>query len=235
MIYVPCGDRRASVCPACAETYRADTYQLIRAGLVGGKGVPETVSGHPVVFATVTPPSFGPVHTRTVNPRTGKVRPCRMRRDITRCPHGRQLVCTKRHAEDDPRLGRPICLDCYDHAAHVVWNGWAGELWRRTIITLTRALRRLEHAHDIRLRVSYGKVADYQRRGVVHFHALIRLDRVDPTDPDAVLAPPADITAAELVQLVTAAVTATRFLTPGYADTGHPGPSNGAHNSTSAP
>jgi hypothetical protein len=24
-IYVPCGDRRASVCPPCAETYRADT------------------------------------------------------------------------------------------------------------------------------------------------------------------------------------------------------------------
>jgi len=34
-IYVPCGDRRASVCPPCAETYRADTYQLIRAGLEG--------------------------------------------------------------------------------------------------------------------------------------------------------------------------------------------------------
>jgi hypothetical protein len=52
--------RRASVCPPCAETYRADTYQLIRAGLVGGKGVPETVTGHPCVFATFTAPSFGP-------------------------------------------------------------------------------------------------------------------------------------------------------------------------------
>ena len=92
VIYVPCGDRRASVCPACAETYRADTYQLIRAGLVGGKGVPASVTGHPVVFATLTAPSFGPVHTRSVNPSTGKVRPCRMRRDITLCPHGRQLA-----------------------------------------------------------------------------------------------------------------------------------------------
>jgi hypothetical protein len=36
VIYLPCGDRRASVCPACAETYRADTYQLIGAGLAGG-------------------------------------------------------------------------------------------------------------------------------------------------------------------------------------------------------
>jgi hypothetical protein len=60
VIYVPCGDRRASVCPACAETYRADTYQLIRAGLVGGKGVPDTVATHPVVFATFTAPTFGP-------------------------------------------------------------------------------------------------------------------------------------------------------------------------------
>jgi replication initiator protein RepSA len=59
VIYVPCGDRRASVCPACAETYRADTYQLIRAGLVGGKGVPDTVATHPVVFATFTAPTFG--------------------------------------------------------------------------------------------------------------------------------------------------------------------------------
>ena len=45
VIYTPCGDRRASVCPACAETYRRDTYQLIRAGLTGGKGIPDTVSG----------------------------------------------------------------------------------------------------------------------------------------------------------------------------------------------
>jgi hypothetical protein len=224
VIYVPCGDRRASVCPACAETYRADTYQLIRAGLVGGKGVPASVTGHPVVFATLTAPSFGPVHSRSVNRATGKVRPCRMRRDIALCPHGRQLVCTKRHADDDPRLGRPICLDCYDHAAHVVWNGWAGELWRRTLIALTRALRRLERAHDVKLRVSYGKVAEYQRRGVVHFHALIRLDQVDPADPDAVLRPPGVIIAAELAQLVTDAVTTTRFLTPGYADTGHAWP-----------
>ncbi len=34
---VACKTRRASRCPACAEVYRADTYQLIRAGLVGGR------------------------------------------------------------------------------------------------------------------------------------------------------------------------------------------------------
>jgi hypothetical protein len=52
VIYTACGDRRGSVCPACAETYRRDTYRLIRAGLAGGKGVPESVAIHPAVFAT---------------------------------------------------------------------------------------------------------------------------------------------------------------------------------------
>jgi hypothetical protein len=42
--------------------YSADTYQLIRAGLSGGKGVPDTVATHPCVFATLIAPSFGPVH-----------------------------------------------------------------------------------------------------------------------------------------------------------------------------
>ena len=224
VLYVPCGDRRASVCPPCAETYRADTYQLIKAGLVGGKGIPPSVAGHPAVFATFTAPSFGPVHTRVVNPRSGKVAPCRMRRSITRCPHGKILICTQRHTENAPALGRPICLDCYDHAAHVVWNGWAGELWRRTTITLTRTLAVLGKRHGVRLRISYGKVAEYQRRGVVHFHALIRLDVVDPADPDAILAPPDAITAADLAQLVAGAAASTGFRTPDYADTDHSWP-----------
>ncbi len=44
VIYKACGDRRASVCPACAEIYRRDAYQLVRAGMAGGKGeVPESV------------------------------------------------------------------------------------------------------------------------------------------------------------------------------------------------
>ena len=112
-------------------------------------------------------------------------------------------------------------LDCYDYAAHVVWNALAGELWRRTTIALARAVRPLERAHGVKLRVSYGKVAEYQRRGVVHFHALLRLDLVDPADPDAILPPPAGITAADLGELVAAAVTTTGFRTPDYPHTSH--------------
>jgi hypothetical protein len=214
VIYVPCGDRRASVCPACAETYRADTYQLIRAGLIGGKGVPDTVAGHPVVFATFTAPSFGPVHTRVVDPKTGKIKSCRMRRSIERCRHGRVMTCPHRHTDNSPCLGQPLCPQCYDYDHHVVWNAWAPELWRRTTITADRQLRSLERIHGVRLRLSYAKAAEYQTRGLIHFHALIRLDAIDPADPETPLPPPLAITAADLDQVLTTAAVSTTFITP---------------------
>jgi hypothetical protein len=40
VLLTACGNRRESRCPSCAATYRADAYQLARAGLDGGKGVP---------------------------------------------------------------------------------------------------------------------------------------------------------------------------------------------------
>ena len=75
---IACKTRRASRCPPCAEVYRADTYQLIRAGLTGGKGIPATVADHPCVFVTLTAPSFGPVHAR--REKDGRVLACRPRR-----------------------------------------------------------------------------------------------------------------------------------------------------------
>jgi len=198
------------------------------------KDVAAPLAGHPAVFATLTAPSFGPVHTRHVNPKTGKVAPCRMRRTITRCPHGKLLVCTARHTENHLSLGRPLRLDCYDHAHHVVWNAWAGELWRRTTIRLTRSLRPLAKAHGVKLRISYGKVAEYQRRGVVHFHALIRLDQVLPDDPDAISphqrkSPPPISPSSSPAPSPTPGSTPPATSTPAT-----PGPSTGDRNSTSA-
>ena len=65
-----CGNRRITVCPGCAETYRRDAYHLLRAGLVGGKGITPDVAGHPAVFVTCTAPSFGLVHSRPVRQHT---------------------------------------------------------------------------------------------------------------------------------------------------------------------
>ena len=201
VIYLPCGDRRASVCPPCAETYRADTYQLIRAGLAGGKGMPESVSIHPCVFATFTAPSFGPVHTRVELP-GGKIARCRPRRKASYCPHGRRLSCGQRHNDADACLGRPLCPDCYDYTAAVVWNAHASELWRRTVITLRRQLAKLARKHSVPVKLSYAKVAEFQRRGLIHFHAIFRLDGIDPVHPERTVPPHPAITAELLADLI---------------------------------
>ena len=180
VLHVACGNRRESVCPACSAIYKRDARQLVRAGLAGGKGVPETITAHPCVFATLTAPSFGPVHSRRMRGKT--VLPCRPRRDANarRCPHGRDISCATRHVEDDPRLGQPLCFDCYDYEAAVLFNAYAGDLWRRFTTYLPRQLARLAGVtqKELRavLRIRYVKVAEYQERGIVHFHAVIRLD-----------------------------------------------------------
>jgi hypothetical protein len=179
-----CGNRREAVCVPCAERYRGDAYQLIAAGLRGGKGVPDTVTAHPAVFVTLTAPSFGPVHTRPVGP-DGTPRRCRPRRDAPICEHGVRLSCATVHGDEDPCLGEPLCLDCFDHTGAVAWNNALGELWRRTTIYLPRAIARLTGATQARtrqlVRVAYVKVAEYQRRGLVHLHVVIRLDRAMPS------------------------------------------------------
>jgi hypothetical protein len=178
-----CGNRREAVCPPCAERYRQDAYHLIAAGLRGGKGVPASVSAHPFVFATLTAPSFGHVHTRPLD-RDGKPKRCRPRRDAPTCEHGVSLSCSQVHDEHDERLGQPLCTECFDHQAAVIWNNTLGELWRRTTVYLPRHLAAVLGITQKRLRqlarIAYVKVAEYQARGLVHLHVAIRIDRAMP-------------------------------------------------------
>jgi hypothetical protein len=181
VLRIPCGNRREHSCPACSEVYKGDARQIIRAGLTGGKGIPESVATHPCVFATLTAPGFGPVHTiRTA--RGGRRLACRPRRDAhqRRCSHGRDLSCPRHHHQDDPLLGTPMCPDCYDYTGHVLFNALAPELWRRFTIYLPRQLARLTGITQDRLRrevrVRFVKVAEYQHRGIIHYHTVIRLD-----------------------------------------------------------
>ncbi len=181
VLLTACGNRREYVCPPCSAVYKRDARQLVKAGLAGGKGILETLAAHPCVFATLTAPSFGPVHTRRA--KNGKALPCRPRRDRNerRCPHGPDISCPHRHPDADPRLGRPLCRDCYDYTAAVLFNANAAELWRRFATYLPRRLAALAGVTVAQLRrevrVRYVKVAEYQARGVVHFHAVIRLTR----------------------------------------------------------
>ncbi|MFF5128199.1 replication initiator protein RepSA [Streptomyces syringium] len=185
---IACGNRRASRCLSCAWTYAGDTYHLIRAGLTGDdrRDIPATVRDHPRVFATFTAPSFGAVHNR---PSTGRCR------------------CGTAHPDDAPALGTPLDPDRYDYAGAVLFNNHTGELWAR----FTRRLRReiaaraglTQRALTNTARLSFGKVAEFQKRGAIHFHAVIRLDGPDgPQDP-----PPAWATHQLLADAIRAAAT----------------------------
>jgi hypothetical protein len=195
------------------------------------------------VFPTFTAPGFGTVHTRNVKHHTCanrkrctcRAEPCHARRDTPGlCPHGRPVVCWRRHSADDSALGQPLCLDCYDHDHHVVWNLFSTELWHRTKQAADRYLAQLCRTRGlppvakstpsgkVRMvppaQLTHGKAAEMQRRAVVHFHALVRLDGVHPDDPDAVLIPPPGVDVNDIIAAFQHAVRTISFTTPTHPD-----------------
>ena len=185
-VMIRCGNRRAAICPSCSDLYAADTWQLVHAGAQGGHhGMPETTSDRPQVFVTLTAPSFGAVHTSSSRPGPAETVCHPPGSGKSHCPHGKALRCNAIHADDDLEVGQPLCPDCYDYTGHVLFNWHAPELWRRFTIALRRAV--VAHLRCIGIdpdavRVSFVKVAEYQRRAIVHYHTLIRLDPADDDD-----------------------------------------------------
>ncbi|MDJ0346339.1 replication initiator protein RepSA [Streptomyces sp. H10-C2] len=192
---IACGNRRASRCPSCAWTYAGDVYHLIRAGLVGDDrmGVPATVRAHPRVFLTLTAPSFGPVHNR---PQTGRCR------------------CGAEHEESAAVLGTPLDVERYDYAGAVLWNNHAGQLWQRFTVYLRREIASRAGLSNRELgdyvRLSFAKVAEFQKRGAVHFHAIVRLDGPEGSTQEA----PAWATAGLLDEAIRAAVRRVSLVVP---------------------
>ncbi|MFF0745641.1 replication initiator protein RepSA [Streptomyces sp. NPDC004111] len=198
---IACGNRRASRCPSCAWTYAGDVYHLIRAGITGDSrmGVTSRVRQHPGVFATLTAPSFGPVHNR---PDTGRCR------------------CGTAHQEDSPLLGTALDPATYDYAGAVLFNNFAGALWQRFSIYLRREIAARAGLTQRELpdfcRVSFGKVAEFQKRGAVHFHAVVRLD--GPAGHED--APPSWATVGLLTDAIRSAASRVSVTVPPAA--GHP-------------
>ena len=95
-----------------------------------------------------------------------------------------------------------MCPACYDYRAAVLFNACAASLWRRFTTYLPRQLARRQGItqKDLRAlaRIRFVKVAEYQARGVVHFHAVIRLD----APGEDYQAPPPGITAEALCDAI---------------------------------
>jgi hypothetical protein len=200
---VSCKDRRHVICPSCSYTYKADAWILVSTGLVGGKGTPAVVASHPRLFVTLTAPSFGAVHT--VKDRGGCVSRTGAKVNVAGgsglCPHQRPQTCPRRHGPDDPQLGRPLCDECFDYENAVLWNAHASRLWNNTTQNIRRSLAEAGGVSQSRFtsvaQLHYLKVAELQRRGLIHFHAIFRVD-----GPDSVEADPPSWMSSELLSSV---------------------------------
>jgi len=165
-------------------------WQLIYAGLAGGrKGVPESVAEHPQVFATLTAPGLGAVHAAA-------------------------MTAGRAAAGGGTRSMIPSWVAqstrAYDYVAAVLWKWHAPALWDRFTVELVRVLAaagRLSEAACRKLvRVAYAKVAEFQARGLVHFHAITRLDHPD----DRANAPGLRVSADDLAAAICEAAKSTR-------------------------
>ena len=132
------------------------------------------------VFVTLTAPSFGPVHSRRAE-RDGKARRCRPRRDGAGLP-ARRAALVRRGPRR--RMIRGSASRCA-RTASTTSRRCCGTRWRRSCGAARRSRSRAssrawsgvtQRRLRERVRVSYVKVAEYQRRGALHFHVVVRLD-----------------------------------------------------------
>lgn len=100
-------------------------------------------------FLTLTAPSFGRTH---LVPKRGERRRCR---------------CGVWHdAEKDIDLrGVPLDCDRYDYAGQALFNYQIGKLWNATLSLLRKDYPKL----------SYAKVYEWQQRGALHAHIILRI------------------------------------------------------------
>ena len=152
---VRCGSRIKSKCPSCAELYRGDWAAIARSGVFDGP-----VENYRFYLMTLTAPSFGRVHRV---PKSTESR-------LTRCG------CGITHGLGDGGLrGVPLNPATYDYQGQVSWNRDSGVLWDRT----RRRMRDRWNSTE------YFVVREWQERGVLHVHALVRIARSEAPNADA--------------------------------------------------
>ena len=155
---VRCGSRRVAVCPSCAEMVRGDWAAIARSGVFD----PPTGRRFRFYLLTLTAPSFGRVHSIPNAAKGHESRRCR---------------CGVRHTEADAALsGVPVDPDAYDYAGAVAFNYGFGRLWNNTKTRLRDAWESL----------AFFAVREWQDRGVLHLHAIIRIDAFEAGPPSLV-------------------------------------------------
>jgi len=172
-VLIACGNRRASQCEACSLVYQRDAMTLIQSGLYGEDGKPE-----PLTFLTLTAPGyevFGKVHSRRTKWNKKK-----------RAYIHYGCECGRWHNENDSILGQPLDPDTYNYEAAARWNAASSRLLAVTLQKLSRLHFGPPAKGEKQKKLDYIRVAEYQRRGLTHFHILVRA-AIDVKDFHAVV------------------------------------------------
>ena len=158
-----CGTRRDRLCPSCSLVYKRDAFSVVRSGLAETNG--EQVS---LTFLTLTAPGskvFGKTHSRRTKWSKKK----------------RQWIhygcdCGKWHNEKAEILGQPIDPETYDYKGAAAWNAASSRLFSVTLQRLARMVYGVDENGKARGKLDYIRVAEFQRRGLIHYHCLVRAD-----------------------------------------------------------
>lgn len=154
-IVVPCKSQRTTRCPACARRARQRHYRRVLAGI-------EAVTANDLVlWVTLTPPGaevFGcPSHVQTHGSR-GQM--------IAACP------CKRPHHPRDALIGTPLDPSRFRYDLAATWNASVSRLWSQTMHRLRSELGLPRNRYGD---VSYMRVFEWQQRGLIHVHALVRI------------------------------------------------------------
>ncbi len=149
--HVRCGSRRKAKCESCSYLAQGDYRRILKAGY---EELEASVDEYAFYLLTLTAPSFGSVHRV---PKKGK--------SDVRCRCGK-YHCAQR---DDHLRGVAIDLEEYRFDEVVEWNHHLGRLWNATNTKLKKLLPSMD----------YIKVAEWQRRGALHLHVILRIPRRD--------------------------------------------------------
>ena len=147
----PCGSRLAEKCPHCSNVYRGDAISVLQSGLKSAKN-----STIPFTFITFTAPGadvFGPTHQRvTGTAKSGK-------------SYVRRCGCRQVHPAEDSLIGTPLDPNTYRFDRAADFNAHASRLLTVTMQRIGRVVGR---------KLSYARVAEFQTRGLIHFHVIVK-------------------------------------------------------------
>lgn len=145
---IRCASKNWGYCSYCANLYQKDQSIVIGNGCMR-TFIDDEVDDYYFYAVTLSAPSFGKVHTGSTP------------------EHLIKCVCGETHLGEDGLIGCPVNENLYRYSDQVLWNANVNDLLRYTI----------KYLGDKISGVEYVAAREWQRRGCLHIHMIIRIKK----------------------------------------------------------